>query len=111
MHISAINILEMMTDIEKIVLTSNLKLSTGFRLAYLRLTLEYSKGQVEGREDLTVYIMEMVTDKQNINIAIKLQVMYMNFRLACARLTLSNSEGQGQSHAHFYIEYLGHDDR
>ena len=48
MHISTVNVLQMLKDKETLVLSSNRNSSMGFQFAYLPLTLIHSKVQGQG---------------------------------------------------------------
>ena len=62
---------------QTLLLPSNWKPGIDCQLAYLYLFLANSKGQGQGRELIeTVNISEMVKDRTNITIAIKLEVTY-----------------------------------
>ena len=85
MHISTVNIFEMVTDMIKLLLPSNRKSRMGFQLAYLHLTLACYK-----REDHVRWI-SWKCDRIKLVFSSNSK-SYVSFRLAYLYLTMTNSK-------------------
>ena len=72
----------MVTDRVKLLLKSNNNSCMGFRLAYLYLTLEHSKGQDQGHAQFdNKYLGNSDRYETIITVDIKYRVMSIKFRL------------------------------
>ena len=71
-----------------------------FQLAFLQLTLAYSKGPFKFIHISTVNISKMVSNRTNITIAMKYEVTN-GLSIGIFRFILAHCKGQGQGRAHF----------
>ena len=84
----------------KITIVVNNKSCIGYRLAYLHLTLTYSKGQGQDHAHLDSEFLWKGERYYKITIAAS---YIMGFRMAYTHLTLVHFKGQDQGHTYFDI--------